>query len=134
MNPQGCGFGALEKPDTYGVTTSLYPIFRCFAPLYIPDLVGVLLLYIEDNRVTYVLIFLTPDRLSCDGYFFTGVFFMSARYISYDAQGRPTREEAMTAIIESYINITKSIKQLENIFKREQNYRRKKFKNTNITK
>ena len=59
---------------------------------------------------------------------------MSARYISFDAQGRPTREEAMKVIIESYINITKSIKQLENIFKREQNYQRKKFKSTNTVK
>ena len=59
---------------------------------------------------------------------------MSARYISYETQGRPTREEAMTAIFESYMNITKSIKRLENIFKREQNYQRKKFKSTNTLK
>ena len=59
---------------------------------------------------------------------------MSARYISYDSLGRPTREEAMTAIFESYINITKSIKQLENIFKRERNYQRKKLKSKNTVK
>ena len=55
---------------------------------------------------------------------------MSARYISYGAQGRPTREEAMEVIIESYISITKAIKKLENIYKREETFLRKKYKNT----
>ena len=54
---------------------------------------------------------------------------MSA-YISYDAQGRPTREEVIEAIFESHIKITQAIKKLENIYKRELNYRKKKFKGT----
>lgn len=51
---------------------------------------------------------------------------MSPRYVSYERQGRPTREEAIETIMESYINLTRSIKRLENIYKREFIYRKKK--------
>ncbi len=56
---------------------------------------------------------------------------MSARYMSYNAQGRPTREEIVESVFESYINLNRAIKKLENIYKRELNYRKKKFKTTN---
>lgn len=39
------------------------PIVRCFAPLFCPNVyVGVLLLYIEGNRVIYSMTFRTPDH------------------------------------------------------------------------
>ena len=53
-------------------------------------------------------------------------------YISYKAQGRPTREEIIEAVFESYLNMTRAIKKLEKIYKRELNYRKRKYKNSVI--
>ena len=50
-------------------------------------------------------------------------FAMSARYISYEKRGRPTREELIEVIFESYIKITNAMKQLDNIYRREFYYR-----------
>jgi len=56
---------------------------------------------------------------------------MSASYVSYNAQGRPTREETMETIFETYIHLTRAMQKIENIYKREFNYRRKKLEKMN---
>lgn len=62
-------------------------------------------------------------------FFTTGAFAMSARYISYEKRGRPTREELIEVIFESYIKITNAMKQLDNIYRREFYYRNQQHKN-----
>ncbi len=44
---------------------------------------------------------------------------MSARYISYASQARPTRDEVIEALVESHIVLTKTLKKLEKLVKRE---------------
>ena len=56
---------------------------------------------------------------------------MSSSYISYNAQGRPTREETMEVVFETYIRLTRAMKKIENIYKREYNWRKKKLEGTN---
>ena len=51
---------------------------------------------------------------------------------SQQKQGRPTREEIIETVFESYINLTRAIKSLEQIYKREYNYRSKKYKNQTV--
>ena len=48
--------------------------------------------------------------------------------MSYIKTGCPTREELTETIFETYISITRSIQKLENIYRRESNSRRKKYR------
>ena len=51
---------------------------------------------------------------------------MTLKYVRVGATSRPTRDEAMETIFDSYIQIKKILKKLENIYLREYNYKHKK--------
>ena len=52
---------------------------------------------------------------------------MAAKYVRVGATSRPTREETMETLYDSYLHIKKILKKMEDIYNRETNYRRKKY-------
>ena len=70
-----------------------------------------------------------PTTFQMWSFFYHRSFIMAARYISYAKRGRPTREEMMTVIFDSYIKITNALRQLDDIYKREFHYRNQQYKN-----
>ena len=57
---------------------------------------------------------------------------MPYKYFSYERKGRPTREETIEVVFDTYLKMTQTMKKLENIFRREHEYRKKqqqKFNN-----
>jgi len=59
---------------------------------------------------------------------------MAAVYVPYGCQSRPTRNEVIENLIETHIILTKAMKKLDNIVKREQAYIKKNINKVNETK
>ena len=51
---------------------------------------------------------------------------MAIRYVPYGSIARPTREETMEMLFETYLVLKKQMKKLENIVVREQGYVKRK--------